>query len=123
MPVRATSKYTESRFHNTSTLSSILISRHSHAYTHLPLLPLEAYLEAFPDQSHLEEPDLMPRRIEHEKQEREKLEQERQELLKTKEKLLKVNLKKKDDLKKMDEQLERTIEGLAPINESLTKDI
>lgn len=96
---------------------------YSHAYTHLPLLPLESYLEAFPDQAGLAEQDLMPLRIEHEKQEREKLEQERQELLKMKENLIKVNLKKKDELKKMDEQLEKMIDGLAPLVEGLAKDI
>lgn len=95
----------------------------SHAYTHLPLLPLESYLEAFPDQANLPEQDLMPLRIEHEKQEREKLELERQELLKMKENLVKVNLKKKDEVKKMDEQLEKIIDGLKPITETLATDI
>jgi THO complex subunit 5 len=95
----------------------------SHAYTHLPLLPLDSYLEAFVDQEGLSEQDLMPLRIEHEKQEREKLEQERQELLKMKENLVKVNLKKKEDLKKVDEQLEKMIDGLKPISDVLAKDI
>ncbi|ERF71634.1 hypothetical protein EPUS_00623 [Endocarpon pusillum Z07020] len=96
---------------------------YDHAYTNLPLLPLEDYLEIFPDQVSLAEQDLMPLRIEHERQEREKLEQERQELLKSKENLIKVNLKKKDELKKMDEQLEKMIDGLKPVSDALTKDI
>ncbi len=100
-----------------------LTSLRSHAYTHLPLLPLETYLEAFPDQGSLTEKNLMPLRVEHEKQEREKLEQERQELLKMKENLVKLNLKKKEELKKMDEQLEKMIDGLNPISDALAKDI
>jgi THO complex subunit 5 len=95
----------------------------SHAYTHLPLLPLNSYLEAFVDQASLSEQDLMPLRIEHEKQEREKLEQERQQLLKMKEDLVKVNLIKKEELKKMDEQLEKMIDGLKPISDALAKDM
>jgi THO complex subunit 5 len=100
-----------------------LTSFYSHAYTHLPLLPLETYLESFPDQVNVAEQDLMPLRIEHEKVEREKLEQERQELLKMKENLIKVNLKKREELKRMDEQLEKAIDGLKPISDALAKDI
>lgn len=96
---------------------------YSHAYTHLPLLPLESYLEALPDQNSLAEQDLMPLRIQHEKEERENLEHERQQLLKMKEELVKVNLKKKEELKKMDEQLEKIIDGLTPISDALAKDI
>jgi THO complex subunit 5 len=95
----------------------------SHAYTHLPLLSLESYLEAFPEQGNLAEQDLMPLRIEQEKQEREKMEQERQELLKTKESLVKINVKKKEELRKIDEQLEKMIDGLKPISDALTKEI
>jgi THO complex subunit 5 len=95
----------------------------SHAYTHLPLLSLESYLEAFPEQVNLAEQDLMPLRIEQEKQEREKMEQERQELLKTKESLVKINVKKKEELRKIDEQLEKMIDGLKPISDALTKEI
>ncbi len=104
-------------------LNSKLISLRSHSYTYLPLLPLEDYLEMFPDQASLAEQDQMPLRIEHERQEREKLEQKRQELLKSKENLIKVNLKKKEEVKKMDEQLEKMIDGLNPISNALTKDI
>lgn len=90
---------------------------------HLPLLPLESYLDSFPDQIGVAEQDVMPLRIEHERQEREKLEQKRQELLKMKENLLQVNLKKKDELKRIDEQLEKMIEGLKPISDALARDI
>jgi uncharacterized protein (DUF3084 family) len=96
---------------------------HSHAYTHLPLLPLESYLESFPDQVNVAEQDLMPLRIEHEKLQREKMEHERQELLKMKESLIKVNMKKREELKRMDEQIEKMIDGLKPVSEALAKDI
>jgi hypothetical protein len=65
----------------------------------------------------------MPLRIEHERLEREKLEQERQELLKMQESLVKVNLKKKEELRRMDEQIEKMIDGLKPISDALAKDI
>jgi len=65
----------------------------------------------------------MPLRIEHEKLEREKLEQERQELLQMKESLIKINLKKREELKRIDEQLEKMVDGLKPISDALAKDI
>lgn len=100
-----------------------LISFPSHAYTHLPLLPLDLYLHDFPDQEILSEQDLMPLRIEHEKQERENLENERLELVKRKENLSKANLKKKEELKKMDEQLEKMVDGFKPISEALANEL
>ncbi|KIV94721.1 hypothetical protein PV10_02459 [Exophiala mesophila] len=96
---------------------------YDHAYTHLPLLPVDEYLELFPDQSDLSEQELMPLRIEHEKQEREKMEQQRLELVKVKDALVKENTRKKDELKKMDEKLEAMIDGLDPHREALEKDL
>jgi outer membrane murein-binding lipoprotein Lpp len=96
---------------------------YDHAYTHLPLRPLDEYLAMFPDQAESSEQELMPLRIEHEKQEREKMEQERLELVKTKEALVKENTRKKDELKKMDEKLEGMIDGLKPLEEALQKDL
>ena len=95
---------------------------YDHAYTHLPLRPLDEYLAMFPDQAELSEQELMPLRIEHEKQEREKMEQERLELVKAKEALVKENTRKKDELKKMDEKLEAVIDGFKPLEEALQKD-
>ena len=69
------------------------------------------------------EQELMPLRIEHEKQEREKMEQERLELVKAKDALVKENTRKKDELKKMDEKLEAMIDGFKPMEEALQKDL
>ncbi|KEF62947.1 uncharacterized protein A1O9_00921 [Exophiala aquamarina CBS 119918] len=96
---------------------------YDHAYTHLPLHPLDEYLSLFPEQADLSEQELMPLRIEHEKQEREKMEQERLALVKIKDALVKENTRKKDELKKMDEKLEAMIDGLEPLKEALQKDL
>ncbi|RMZ87556.1 hypothetical protein DV736_g5215, partial [Chaetothyriales sp. CBS 134916] len=96
---------------------------YDHAYMHLPLLSLDKYLALFPDQVGLSEQELMPVRIEHERQEREKMEQQRLELVKIKDNLLKENGKQKEELRKMDEKLEAMIDTLGPLEEALTKDI
>lgn len=96
---------------------------YDHAYTHLPLRPLDEYLTQFPDQVELSEEELMPLRIGHEKQEREKMEQERLELVKVKDDLVKENTRKKDELKKMDEKLEAMIDGFKHLEEALQKDL
>lgn len=64
----------------------------------------------------------MPHRIEHEKQEREKLEAQRQELLKKKAELVAENGRRKDDLKKLDERMEKFLEGAKGIMEVLEKE-
>ena len=87
------------------------------------MLPLDEYLSLFPDQANLPERELMPLRIEHERQERERMEQHRLELVKVKEGLLKENMQKKEELRKMDEKLEAMIDSLKPIEEALAKDI
>ncbi|RMZ82846.1 hypothetical protein DV737_g1941, partial [Chaetothyriales sp. CBS 132003] len=96
---------------------------YDHAYMHLPLLSLDEYLALFPDQVGLPEQELMPVRIEHERQEREKMEQQRLELVKIKENLIKENGKKKEELRKTDEKLEAMIDTLGPLEEAFTKDI
>jgi hypothetical protein len=77
----------------------------------------------FPDQAGLSEQELMPRRIEHEMQERETMEQQRLELVKIKDGLVKENTRKKDELKKMDEKLEAIVEGFTTLQEALQKDL
>jgi THO complex subunit 5 len=89
----------------------------------LPILCLDEYVTFFPDQAGLSEQDMMPLRIEHEKQEREKMEEQRLELLKVKEALLKENSKKKDELRKMDEKLEAMVDGLKLLEDALAKDV
>jgi len=95
----------------------------SHAYRHLPLLPVDEYLALFPDQAGLSEQELMPLRIEYEKNERDKMEHQRLELVKIKEGLVKDNTRKKDELKKLDEKLEAMIDGFKPLEESLQQDL
>lgn len=108
-------------------LSSFSRSDHracsSHSYTHLPLLPLDDYLSLFPDQATLPEEELMPLRIEHERQERERMEQQRLELVQVKEGLVKENAQKKEELRKMDEKLDALIDSLKPIEDALAKDV
>lgn len=65
----------------------------------------------------------MPLRIEHEKGQREEMERERLELVKAKDVLVKENARKKEELRKMDEKIEAMIDGLKPIEESLTKEL
>lgn len=71
----------------------------------------------------LSEEEIMPLRIEHERQERERMEKERLELVKAKEGLVKENAQKKEELQKMDEKLEAIIDGLKPIEEAMEKDV
>ena len=95
----------------------------SHAYAHLPLLPVDQYLALFPDQSSLPEQELMPLRIDHEKQEREKLEQERLELVKVKEELAKENARRKEEMGKMDEKIEGVVEQISTVHHGLSQEL
>jgi THO complex subunit 5 len=92
---------------------------HSHKYMKLPLIPVEDYLEEFPEQEDLSEHDLMTARIEHEHQVRLKLEERRQEKLKQKQKLIAEVKKGKDDLTKLDTMVEKFIEDAEPIKKVL----
>lgn len=82
----------------------------SHKYLSLPLIPVEQFLELFPEHRESNEHDLMVARINHEHAEREKLEQARQELLKRKQALIAENKKRKDDLANLDQDLEKFID-------------
>ncbi|KAL2427273.1 hypothetical protein ABEF95_010966 [Exophiala dermatitidis] len=96
---------------------------YDHAYMHLPIRSLDEYLALFPEHADLPEQELMPKRIEYERQEREKMEQERLELVKVKDGLVRENTKKKDELKKIDEKLEAMIDGFKSVEEALQKDL
>ncbi|ETN38763.1 uncharacterized protein HMPREF1541_06801 [Cyphellophora europaea CBS 101466] len=96
---------------------------YDHSYMRLPLLSPDEYVGLFPDQAGLSEEELMPKRIEHEKEERDKMEEERLRLVKIKDELLKENTLKKEEMRKMDEKLELMIDSLKPLEESLIKDI
>ena len=86
----------------------------SHTYLSLPLIPLEEFLQLYPEHQETNEHDLMIARINHEHSEREKLEQARQELLKRKQALIAENKKRKDDLANLDKDLERFIDVSVP---------
>lgn len=85
----------------------------SHKYFSLPLIPVEEFLEQFPEHRDTSEHELMIARINHEHAEREKLEQARQELLKRKQALIAENKKRKDDLASLDQDLEKFIDVCA----------
>ncbi|KAK0392511.1 hypothetical protein NLU13_2006 [Sarocladium strictum] len=88
---------------------------YNHKYQQLPLIPVEEFLEEFPDRADDDENALMFARIEHERAEREALEQQRQELLKRKQKLIADNKRRKDDLANLDKDLEKFIDAAKPI--------
>lgn len=96
---------------------------YNHSYRDLPLIDTEEYLERFPDQQELSEEELMPNMIEFEAAERARMEQERLDLMKVKEKLIAENMKRKEDMKKMDEKLEAWIDGLGKLEEDMKKDL
>lgn len=91
-------------------LTTVPLLSPSHKYLSLPLIPVEEFLELYPEHRESDEHDLMIARINHEHAEREKLEQARQELLKRKQALIAENKKRKDDLANLDQDLERFID-------------
>lgn len=92
---------------------------YDHKYTKLPLIPVEDFLEQFPEHKEATEHDVMTARIEHEYQGRLKLEERRQEKLKQKQILIAEVKKRKDDLTKLDGMLEKFIEAADPIQKVL----
>ena len=90
---------------------------YDHSYTALPLIQVEDFLTLCPEliEQEATEHDIMIARIEHEKEEREKLEAQRQELLKKKQGLIKENQKRREDLASLDVDLERFIDAARPM--------
>jgi len=82
----------------------------SHKYTKLPLIPVEQFLEKFPEYKDKSEAELMEARIEHEHKDRVALEEQRQEKLKMKQQLIAEVKRRKEDLDKLDERLEKFID-------------
>ena len=87
-----------------------VLTRSSHKYLSLPLIPVEEFLALHPEHKESNEHELMIARINHELAEREKLEQARQELLKRKQALIAENKKRRDNLASLDQDLERFID-------------
>ncbi|KAF2255379.1 hypothetical protein BU26DRAFT_417888 [Trematosphaeria pertusa] len=92
---------------------------YDHKYTKLPLIPVEDFLEQFPEHEDASDHDLMIARIEHEHRERVKLEDRRQEKLKQKQKLISEVKKGKDELTKLDSMVEKFVEAAEPIKKML----
>lgn len=91
----------------------------SHPYMKLQIIPVEEFLELFPEHQGSSEHDLMVARIDHEYQSRVKLEERRQEKLKHKQMLIAEVKKGKDDIVKLDGMLETFIEAAEPIKKVL----
>lgn len=83
---------------------------YSHKYQQLPLIPVDEFLAQHPEHADADENALMIARIDHEHQERLKLEEQRQGLLKKKQGLIADNKKRKDDLANLDKDLEKFID-------------
>ncbi|KAL1902830.1 hypothetical protein Sste5346_000741 [Sporothrix stenoceras] len=94
---------------------------YDHSYMHLPMIPVEEFLELHPDLADADEETLMTARIGYEKQEREALERQKNELLKKKLKLIAENKKRKDDLANLDKDLENFIDAAKPIQNLFEK--
>ncbi|KAL9104094.1 MAG: hypothetical protein Q9187_008939 [Circinaria calcarea] len=88
----------------------IACESYDHKYQQLPLIPVEEFLQQFPEHANDDEKNLMIARINHEHAEREKLEHERQGLLKKKQSLIADNTKRKEDLANLDKDLEKFID-------------
>ncbi|EMC91351.1 hypothetical protein BAUCODRAFT_127257 [Baudoinia panamericana UAMH 10762] len=84
---------------------------YDHRYKQLPMIPTEEFLERHPDFSESSEHDLTTARIQDEQVERQKLEEERQRLLKLKEALTKETTAKKDELGRLDAEIEKWLGG------------
>ena len=78
-------------------------------------MPVEEFLDRYPEHAAKDDKSLMTARIDHEYSEREALEQERQVLLKKKQALIAENKKRKDDLASLDKDLEKFIDVRSPM--------
>ncbi|KJX95819.1 THO complex like protein [Zymoseptoria brevis] len=83
-----------------------------HKYQRLPMLAVEEFIEAHPDAAEMSEHDLTIARIEDEHRARQALEEQRLELVKKKEALVKDTNAKKDELGKLDMEVEKWVGGL-----------
>jgi THO complex subunit 5 len=76
------------------------------------MLPVETYIEAHPEAAEMSEHDLTIARIEDEHRARQALEEQRLELVKRKEVLVKETNAKKEELGKLDAEVEKWVGGL-----------
>jgi THO complex subunit 5 len=76
------------------------------------MLPVESFVEAHPEAAGMSEHDLTIARIEDEHRARQALEEQRLELVKRKDALVKETNAKKDELGKLDTEVEKWVGGL-----------
>ena len=89
--------------------------RHSHAYQRLPMTSAEEFIAQHPEHESSNEHDLTTARIQDEYAARQQLEEQRQALQKRKEALLKDTGAKKDELTKLDVEIEKWLAGEANV--------
>lgn len=83
----------------------------SHKYMKLPMVEVEEFLEGHPECAEMDEHELTLARIEDERVKRAELEGRRAELVKRKEELLRETTAKKEELGKLDAEVEKWVGG------------
>ncbi|KAK5692770.1 hypothetical protein LTR17_025288 [Elasticomyces elasticus] len=84
---------------------------YNHRFNELPMIPVEEFLEHHPEYQGSSQHDVTIARIDDERAARQKLEDERQQLLKKKEALVKETTAKKEELGKLDAEIEKWLVG------------
>lgn len=82
-----------------------------HRYRTLPLIPVDAFLADHPEHATSSDHELTIARIQHEHTARQALEEQRQRLLRQKEALLRETAGKKEELGKLDAEIEKWVSG------------
>ncbi|KAK5123949.1 hypothetical protein LTR85_002146 [Meristemomyces frigidus] len=84
---------------------------YDHQYKRLPMIPVEDFLSAHPEHSNSSDHDLTIARIQDEHTARQALEEQRQQLVKKKDALVKETVAKKEELGKLDGEIEKWLGG------------
>lgn len=84
---------------------------HAHTYEQISMVEVDEFLAAHPEHEDSSEHDLTVARIEDEHAQRQALEEQKQALLKRKEALVKETTAKKEELAKLDTEMEKWING------------
>lgn len=83
----------------------------SHKYMRLPMVDVEDFLQQHPECAEMEEHELTLARIEDERVKRAELEGKRAELARKKEELVRETTAKKEELAKLDAEVEKWVSG------------
>ncbi len=84
---------------------------YKHTYTNIAMVPQDEFVSQHPEHAESSEHDVTVARIEDEHQQRLKLEESRQALVKRKEALVKDTNARKDELAKLDAEMEKWVAG------------